>query len=51
MDVPRRTGLGRVLTTCVRADRFCDGYLAQAYDTGLIRRVVARAGQLLKETV
>ncbi len=40
--------LVHVLTTCVRADRFCEGYLAEAYDAGLIRRVVLRAGQLLR---
>lgn len=39
--------LMRVLTTCVRADRFCDGYLADAFKAGLIGRVVARAEQLL----
>lgn len=37
-----------VLTTCLRADRFCEGYLAEAYDAGLIGRVVLRAGQLLR---
>ena len=40
--------LALVLTTCLRADRFCDGYLAEAYDAGLIGRVVLRAGQLLR---
>ena len=39
--------LARVLTTCVRADRFCEGYLSDAFEAGLIGRVVARAGQLL----
>ncbi len=39
--------LARVPTTCVRADRFCDGYLSDAYEAGLIGRVVARAEQLL----
>lgn len=39
--------LACVLTNCIRADRFCDGYLAEAYDAGLIGRVVLRAGQLL----
>ncbi len=39
--------LARVLTTCVRADRFCEGYLADAFDTGLIGRAVLRAEQLL----
>ncbi|MGI4939632.1 MAG: ADP-ribosylglycohydrolase family protein [Janthinobacterium lividum] len=39
--------LMNVLTTCIRADRFCDGYLAGAYDAGLIGRAVLRAGELL----
>ena len=39
--------LALVLTTCVRADRFCEGYLADAFDAGLIGRVVLRAGQLM----
>jgi hypothetical protein len=28
--------LSHVLTTCLRADRFCDGYLAEAFEAGLI---------------
>jgi hypothetical protein len=36
-----------VITTCLRADRFCDGYLAEAFEAGLITRVVGRAEQLL----
>jgi ADP-ribosyl-[dinitrogen reductase] hydrolase len=39
--------LSHVLTTCLRADRFCDGYLADAFKAGLIGRVVKRAEQLL----
>ena len=39
--------LALVLTTCVRADRFCEGYLADAFKAGLIGRVALRAGQLL----
>ncbi len=39
--------LARVLTTCVWTDRFCEGYLADAFDAGLIGRAVLRAGQLL----
>lgn len=38
--------LAHVLTTCVRADRFCDGYLADALKIGLIPGVVARAAHL-----
>ena len=40
-----------VLTTCVRADRFCDGYLGDAFDAGLIARVVARAETMLRAGV
>ena len=40
--------LSHVLTTCLRADRFCDGYLADAFTAGLIGRVVNRAEQLLR---
>lgn len=39
--------LARVLTTCVRVDRFCEGYLADAFDAGLIGCAVLRAEQLL----
>ena len=39
--------LACVLTTCVRADRFCEGYLADAFEAGLIGSVVLRAGHLL----
>lgn len=39
--------LARVLTTCVRADRFSEGYLADAFEAGLIGRVLARAEALL----
>ena len=39
--------LAWVLTTCIRADRFCDGYLENAFDAGLITRVATRAEALL----
>jgi len=39
--------LVQILTTCIRANRFCDGYLADAFDAGLITRVAVRAGTLL----
>lgn len=41
--------LVRVLTTCCRADRFCEGYLDEAFKAGLIGRVVLRAERLLAE--
>lgn len=39
--------LACIITTCMRADRFCEGYLASAFESGLITRVIARAGALL----
>jgi ADP-ribosyl-[dinitrogen reductase] hydrolase len=39
--------LAFLLTVCIRADRFSDGYLAGAYESGLIGRIVARASDLL----
>ena len=39
--------LARVLTTCVRADRFCDGHPRNAFEVGLIGRVIKRVEQLL----
>ena len=39
--------LGRLLTVCIRSDRFCEGTLAEAYDTGLLARIVARAAALM----
>ena len=41
--------LMRVLTTCCRADRFCEGYLDDTFEAGLIGRVVLRAERLLTE--
>lgn len=40
--------LANVLTTCLRADRFCDGYLAEAFKAGLIGCLVKRAEQLFR---
>ena len=48
MALATEDDLARVLTTCIRADRFCEGYLADAFDAGLIGRVILRAGQLLR---
>ena len=39
--------LACIITTCMRADRFCEGYMASAFESGLITRVIARAGALL----
>jgi ADP-ribosyl-[dinitrogen reductase] hydrolase len=48
MEEASVSDLSHVLTTCLRADRFCNGYLAEAFEAGLIGRVVKRAEQLLR---
>jgi ADP-ribosylglycohydrolase len=40
--------LAAILTTCIRADRFCDGALDTTFENGLILRVVIRARELLQ---
>ena len=37
----------RLLTVCIRQDRFVDGALLDAFESGLIRRVVQRAADLV----
>lgn len=39
--------LMRLLTVCIRQDRFVDGALLDAFESGLIRRVVQRAADLV----
>jgi hypothetical protein len=39
--------LARLLTALARADRFSDGVLHDAYDSGLLARIVARAAVLI----
>ena len=39
--------LAKVITVCIRADRFSEGYLAGCYESGLLGRVVARTDVLL----
>jgi hypothetical protein len=34
--------LAHILTTCIPADRFCDGYLKDAFANGVITRVLNR---------
>ncbi len=41
--------LGRILTTLVRGDRFSEGTLANAYETGVLRAIVRRASVLATE--
>jgi hypothetical protein len=38
--------LAQVLTAQIRADRFAEGTLAEAFETGLLERIVRRAKQL-----
>ena len=40
--------LPHVIIVCVRAHRFCDGYLSEAYEEGLLIRIVVRAEELLR---
>jgi hypothetical protein len=41
--------LARLLTLCIRSDRFNEGALAAAYDAGLLTRILHRAQVLLEE--
>ena len=38
--------LARLLTVCIRQDRFVEGALMEAFDSGLILRIVERAAAL-----
>jgi hypothetical protein len=40
--------LARLLTALARADRFCEGALSEAYDSGLLLRIVRRAAELME---
>lgn len=39
--------LARLLTVCIRQDRFVEGALMEAFDSGLILRIVERAAVLI----
>ncbi len=41
--------LFRLLTVCIRQDKFVDGALLDAFDSGLIKRIVRRAASILAE--
>lgn len=41
--------LARLLTVCIRQDRFVEGALKEAFDSGLILRIVERAAALVGE--
>jgi DNA-binding transcriptional regulator YdaS (Cro superfamily) len=41
--------LARLLTVCIRGDKFSEGALLEAFESGLIRRIVRRAASILAE--
>ncbi len=41
--------LSRLLTTVIRQDRFCDGELAEAFESGLLTAICRRAAELESE--
>ena len=41
--------LAHLLTTCIRSDRFSEGALGEAFDSGLLTRILRRAAMLLGE--
>lgn len=47
VDKATEDDIACLLTVCIRADRFCEGYLVGAYESGMIRRIVVRADELL----
>ncbi len=41
--------LRKMLTTCARRDRFCEGSLIADFESGLMQRIIRRADALLRE--
>ena len=41
--------LARLLTVCIRQDRFCEGALESAFESGLLTRILERADAILSE--
>ena len=41
--------LARLLTVCIRQDRFCEGALEGAFESGLLTRILERAAIILRE--
>ncbi|PIV77830.1 MAG: hypothetical protein COW54_12655 [Rhodobacteraceae bacterium CG17_big_fil_post_rev_8_21_14_2_50_63_15] len=41
--------LSRLLSVCIRRDRFCEGALLEDFESGLILRIVRRAAALLAD--
>ncbi|WP_439601846.1 DUF6508 domain-containing protein [Devosia sp.] len=48
LEVATITQISKLLTVIVRQDRFVEGALASAFDSGLITRVLSRAATLAK---
>ena len=40
--------LSRLLTVCIRQDRFCEGALEGAFESGLLTRILERAAIILR---
>ena len=41
--------LARLLTVCIRQDRFCEGALESAFESGLLTRILERVAVILRE--
>lgn len=41
--------LAKLLTACIRSERFCEGALAEAYHAGVLTRITRRARCLIAE--
>jgi hypothetical protein len=41
--------LSRLITVCIRQDRFCEGTLESAFESGLLTRILERAAGILGE--
>jgi hypothetical protein len=41
--------LARLLTVCIRQERFCEGALEAAFESGLLTRILERAAVILRE--
>jgi|SRR6476660_5462941 Family of unknown function (DUF6508) len=41
--------LARLLTVCIRQDRFCEGALEGAFNSGFLTRILERAADVLDE--
>jgi len=41
--------ISRLLTVCIREDRFCEGALQASYESGLLVRILRRSATILRE--